>query len=205
MHEPVGQFAAAGEYQQSLSVEIEPADVHPASASDARQPVEHAGPPLRIVARDDFPFLLVVDEHARRTGSEFKVDRLAVHPHPVLRADALADMGRQTVDADTSGDDPILQLAPRTEASLRQHLVQLLRLGLDNVALRLPASSAGARLALARDAGRSAFLLSRRGSVAVMTIAARLTAARFRLGSDGRAKGATLARHRPDPSPVRFP
>ncbi len=202
MHETVCQLAAAGEDQQSFGVEIEPPDVDPAPAADARQLIEHAGPAFRIVTGDDLPFLLVVDHHSRGARGEFQVDRLAVHPHAILRADALPDMGRLAIDAHPSGDDPVLQLAPRAEAGLGQHFVQLLRLGLDDMAHGLAAAPAGAWPTLRSAAVSIGFRTLGMWPMAGLPRGPQPPAPTCRLGP---AQRATLALRRQDPSPVRFP
>src|SRR5690606_33418271 len=61
----------------------------------------------------------------------------------VARADLLSERGRLAIDRDPPGEDQLLDLPPRRDPRLGEHLLQPLRLG---KGLRLrPAATAGAR------------------------------------------------------------
>ena len=65
--------------------------------------------------------------------------RLAGDLHLVAERDALADVRRLAVDGDAAVEDQVFHVAPRADARLRQHLVQLRRIGLGRQhALRRP-------------------------------------------------------------------
>src|SRR5690606_24252649 len=60
---------------------------------------------------------------------EAQRDQLAIDLDPIARADLLPDRSRQAVDQDAPGHHPLLDLAPRGDAGLREHLLQALGLG----------------------------------------------------------------------------
>jgi hypothetical protein len=72
----------------------------------------------------------VVGDHARRRRRDAVADRLAVDLDLVAVLDALADVGGLVVDRNPALPGSALHLEPRAEAGLRQHLVQLGRIGL---------------------------------------------------------------------------
>ena len=79
----------------------------------------------------------MIDQYARQTQEELELHQLAIEANLVFWADALADVRRQTVDADTPGDDPFIEFAPRTEAGIGQRLVQRGRINEDGVVATL--------------------------------------------------------------------
>ncbi|MDT4822278.1 hypothetical protein FQZ97_554750 [compost metagenome] len=130
VHELVGQIAGAAEQQQAFGVQVEPADRLPLALLQTRQLAEHRRAVLRIVVRDDLAHGLVVRDHARRRRCDAVADRLAVDLDLVAVLDALADVGWLVVDRDAALQDELLHLEARTKTGLRQHLVQLGRIGL---------------------------------------------------------------------------
>ena len=129
MHQLVGQFARVGEQQQAFGIDVEPADRQPLAVRQPRQAAEHRRPLLRIVVRDDFAGRLVVGHHPRRRRRDAELDRLAVDGDAVAKRDALADVRAFAVDGDRALLDEVFHVAPRTDAGLRQHLLQLRRVG----------------------------------------------------------------------------
>jgi len=57
--------------------------------------------------------------------------QLAIDANLILRSNALADVRRLPIDADTAGNDPFFELAPRTVAGICQRLVQFGRIDED--------------------------------------------------------------------------
>jgi hypothetical protein len=54
----------------------------------------------------------VIDQHTRQTQPEFELHQFAIDANLVFWTDALTDMRRQAVDADTPGNDPFFEFAP---------------------------------------------------------------------------------------------
>ncbi|CUJ49428.1 Uncharacterised protein [Achromobacter xylosoxidans] len=125
VHDAVGHVARRGEDQQTLGIQIEPADRQPLAGAQLGQARKHAGAAARIVMADDFTCRLVIQDHARRLLGIGPHDRLAIDPHLVIRRYALADVRRLAVDRYTAGDDQLFHLSTRANARIRQHLVQL--------------------------------------------------------------------------------
>ena len=130
MHQLVGQAARGREEQQAFGVDVEPADRLPLALLQARQAAEHGRPVLRIVVRDDLAGRLVVRDDPRRRRHDAQAHRLAVDLDAVAERDALAGVRRLAVDGDPAVLDRVLHVAARADARLRQHLVQLGRVGL---------------------------------------------------------------------------
>jgi hypothetical protein len=130
VHEPVGQVAGVGEEQQPLGVDVQPADRLPLALGQARQAPEDRGPGLRVVVGHDLPGGLVVGQHARRQGADAHLHGLAVDRHAVAEGNALAGVGRVAVHRHPAVHDHLLQVTPGAQPGLRQHLVQLGRIGL---------------------------------------------------------------------------
>ncbi len=80
---------------------------------------------MRIVTRDDLAFRLVIQQYALTAVGEAQMHQLAIDADLVLESDALADMRRLAIDTDATGQNPFLQLTPRTVAGIGQRLVQL--------------------------------------------------------------------------------
>ena len=129
MHELVGQAARVGEQEQAFGVDVEPADRLPLALVQARQAPEHGRPMLGIVVGDDLASRLVVREDPCRRRDDAHPHRLAVDLDPVPEGNALTGMRWLAVDRDPALDDQVFHVAARADAGLRQHLVQLGRIG----------------------------------------------------------------------------
>ena len=131
VHQLVGQIARRGEDQQSLTVQIQPSHSNPARPTQTGQPVKDLRPRSRIITRDQLAGRLVVEQHLRRLRGRAALarQRLAVHADDVLGPHPLAHMGWQTVHGHPSGDDQLLHVTARTDAGIRQDLVELLGIG----------------------------------------------------------------------------
>jgi len=151
MHHAIGEVAVVGKQQEAAGIEIEAADGDPAPALQPRQFCEHAGAPVGVVAGDYFAFRFVIDQHSRQAQLELELHQLAIDADLVFGTDALADVGRQAIDADAAGDDPFLEFAARTEAGIGQGLVQLGRVDEDGF---VAAPGVGRQRGAAADAGR---------------------------------------------------
>jgi hypothetical protein len=112
MHHAIGQAAVVSEQQQAAGVEIEAADGYPAPVLEPRQFDENAGATIGIVPGNNLAFRLVIDQHTRQTQPEFELHQFAIDANLVFWTDALTDMRRQAVDADTPGNDPFFEFAP---------------------------------------------------------------------------------------------
>jgi len=123
VHEALGKRTVGRKQQQPAGVEVEPADRDPAAATQPWQGVEDAWPPLRIVARNDFPFRLVVEENTGQARGEMQIDESATELDPVPRGNPLTESGRFTVDLNAPSNDPALDLTPRTETGVSERLV----------------------------------------------------------------------------------
>jgi hypothetical protein len=64
VHHGIRELARRGKDQQAAGADIQPADRQPARAAQSRQFGKHRLPPLRIFARDDFTFGLVINQNA---------------------------------------------------------------------------------------------------------------------------------------------
>ena len=131
MHQLVGQIARRGEDQQTLTVQIQPSHGNPARPTQTGQAVEDLRPRSRIITRDQLAGRFVVEQHLRRLRGRAALarQRLAVHADDVLGSHPLAHMGWQTVHGHPSGDDQLLHVTARTDAGIRQDLVELLGVG----------------------------------------------------------------------------
>ena len=156
VHQLVGELARVGEQQQAFGVQVEPTDRLPLALLQARQAAEHRRAVLRVVVRDDFADRLVVRDDAWRRRHDAHPHRLAVDLDVIAERDPLAHMSRLAVDGDLAVGDQLFHVAPRADAGLRQHLVQLRRFGVRaQHALRRRGRRIGRRLVfdveLARD------------------------------------------------------
>ena len=68
---------------------------------------------------------LVISNHARRRRVDTHPNRFAVDLDTVTKLDALADVGRLGIDRYPAFEDQLLHLQSRTQARLRQNLVEL--------------------------------------------------------------------------------
>ncbi len=141
MHHGIRQLARRGEDQQPAGADIQAPDRQPARAAQSRQFGKHGFAPLRVFARDNFAFGLVINQHPRRLRRRFNTHRAAIDLDAIFRRDARADGGRLVVDRDAAGFNPGFHRAARADACLRQHLLQLLRF--DGAGDRLAFGSGG--------------------------------------------------------------
>ena len=129
VHQLVRELAGVREQQQAFGVDVEPADRLPFALLQTRQAAEHGRAVLRIVVSDDFADRLVVRDDARRRRHDAQLDRLAFDLHTVAERDALANMRRLAVDLHVAIGNQVFHVAARADARLREHLVQLGRVG----------------------------------------------------------------------------
>ena len=129
MHQLIGQLARGREQQQAFGVDVQAPDRLPLAVGQARQATEHRRTLLRVVMADDFTGGLVVGDHARRQRRNAHAHRLAVDGHAVAPGDALPGMRRLLIHRDALVDDHLLEVTARADPGLRQHLLQLRRLG----------------------------------------------------------------------------
>ncbi len=73
---------------------------------------------------------LVIGQHARWRRRDARLDHFAVDAQLVTEGDALPDMRRLAVDGDAPFVHQLFHVAPRADAGLGQHLLQLGRIGL---------------------------------------------------------------------------
>ena len=130
VHQLIGQFTGVGEQQQTFRVDVEPADRLPLALLQARQAPVHGGPVLRIVVRDNLAHWLVVSNDARRRRHDSVFDRLATDLDAVAEGHPLSDVSDLVIDRHPPVKNHLLQISARADTGLRQHLVQLRRLGL---------------------------------------------------------------------------
>src|SRR5262249_24533155 len=152
VHEAVGELAVGGEDQQPAGVEVEPAHRPPAPAIHLGQLLEHGGPALGVVARDDLALGLVVHQHARQRLAEAQPDEVAVELHLVAGAHGIAELRDLAVDREVALGDQDLDVAARAVARLRHHLLQALALA--RAAAAVAAALAALAAALVRVLGR---------------------------------------------------
>src|SRR6185369_5609657 len=88
------------------------------------QLAKYRGAVARIVIGDDFAHRLVIGDHPCRGRCDAETDGLAVDLDLVAELDALTDVGRFVVDGNPAFGDELLHLETRTQARLRQQLVQ---------------------------------------------------------------------------------
>ncbi|CAB5517644.1 hypothetical protein LMG26857_06740 [Achromobacter anxifer] len=138
MHDAVGHVAGGREDQQAFRIQVQAADRQPFAGAQLGQAGEDAGATARVVMADDLSGRLVIQDHARRLLRIGAHDGLAVHAHLVVGRHALADMGRLAVDRHPPRDDQFFHFAARTNAGVRQHLVQL---GHDRIAVQVLAQA----------------------------------------------------------------
>ena len=130
VHQLVGETARGREEQQALGVDVEPSDRLPLALLQARQAAKDGRPVLRVVVADDLAGRLVVRDDPRRRRHDAQAHRLAVHLDAVAERNALARVRRLAVDGDAALLDRLFHVAARADSRLRQHLVQLRRVGL---------------------------------------------------------------------------
>ena len=130
VHELVGQLTRAGEQQEAFGVQVQATHRLPFAVLQARQFAKHRGAVLRIIVADDLACGLVVSDDAGGRRVDPDVDRLAIDFNLVTVLHALADVGRLVVDHDAAFSDEFFHLQARAHARLRQHFVQLGRIGL---------------------------------------------------------------------------
>ena len=128
MGKTLHQFARSRQNQQAAGVDVQPPNRHPAAAGRLRQAVENAHAPLRVVARHDFAFLLVIQDDARQAVGPFELDSAAFHGHLVFRRDFLAQHRHAAVHLHPAVVNPLFHFAARTDTAGRQHLLQAFRL-----------------------------------------------------------------------------
>ena len=133
--------------QQALGVDVEATDRLPLALRQARQAPEHRRAVLRIVVRHHLAGRLVVSHDARRRRHDAHLHRLAVDLDVVAERDALADVRRLPVDARSASRIQLLHVAARADAGLRQHFVQLGRVGLGTQHARVRQRRSSARAA----------------------------------------------------------
>ncbi|MNE44063.1 hypothetical protein D3C80_1382740 [compost metagenome] len=127
MHQAVGQFTVGGEHQQTGGVDVQAADVDPATFLGLGQAVEHRRAPFRVVTGADFTVWLVVhDDAAHGFGGFFALDHAAIDRNRIVQVDALAKGGLYAVDLDPALGNPGLDVAARTHANAREYLLQFL-------------------------------------------------------------------------------
>ncbi|CUJ18363.1 Uncharacterised protein [Bordetella pseudohinzii] len=125
VHDAVGHIARGRENQQALGIQVQAAHRQPFAGAQLGQAGEHAGAAAGIIMADDFAGRLVIQDHARRLLGVGARDGLAIDADLVIGRHALPDMGRLAVDGHTARHDELFHLAPRTDARVGQHLVQL--------------------------------------------------------------------------------
>jgi len=125
MHKAIGDVARGSEDQQPFGIEVEPANGHPARALEARQTMEDRGPLVGIFAGGDLARGLMVEQHPRGKGLDLARQHPTVDADLIARADALPDVGRQSVDRDSSCENQFLHVAPRAYAGIGKNLLQL--------------------------------------------------------------------------------
>ena len=108
MHHGVGQLARGGEDQQTAGADIQTPDRQPARAAQRRQLGKHGFAALRVFARDDFAFRLVIDQHADRLRNLGDTHIAAIDLNFVGGTDARADGGHFAVDGHACRFDPRL-------------------------------------------------------------------------------------------------
>ena len=124
VHHRVRQLAIGGEQQQAGGVDVQASDRDPACALQRWQRVEDGRPALGVFAGRDFAFGFVVHQHARRIGQRAGHEGAAVDLDLVAAGDAHAGARGFAVDLDQAVGDALFQRAARTQARLREHLVQ---------------------------------------------------------------------------------
>jgi hypothetical protein len=125
MGHAVGELARGGQYQQAAGVEIEPPHCEPLAAAQPGKLVENAGPPAGVVVAHDLAFRLVVQQHPRRHGLARACQRAPVDLDDIARPYSRPDDGGLSVHGDAPALHQRFHLAARSQAGLRQRLVQL--------------------------------------------------------------------------------
>ena len=124
----VGQLAGSGKNQQAAGIDIQAADGYPTAARRLRQAVENAHAPLRVVARHNLAFLLVIQDDTRQSIRPFQLDHAAFHQHLVFRPHLIAQLRHLAVHRYPTVLNPFLHLAARTRTRSGQCLLQAHRL-----------------------------------------------------------------------------
>ena len=96
----------------------------------AWQPAKHGGSVLRVIVGHHFTGWLVVRDHTWWRGCNAHFELLAVDLDLVAELHPLTDVGGHVVDRHMALGDQFFHLDARSQTRLRQHLVQLGRLGL---------------------------------------------------------------------------
>ena len=130
VHQLVGQFARAGEQQQTFGVQVQTADRLPFTLVQAWQATEYGGTVLRVVSGHHFARRLVIRNHARRRRCNAHFDGAAIDLNLVSKLHALAGVSHFVVDGHMAFGNEALHLDARAHARLGQDFVQLGRFGL---------------------------------------------------------------------------
>ena len=119
------QLPRTAEQEQSLGVEVKPADRLPFALKQLGQTAKHSGPVLWIVVGNHLTSGLVVSDDPGRWRINPDANRLAIDLDMVSKLNSLANVCGLIVDRDAPLHDELLHLQSRTHAVLGQHLVQL--------------------------------------------------------------------------------
>ena len=125
VHQMICQLPRTAEQEQSLGVEVKPADRLPFALKQLGQTAKHSGPVLRIVVGNHLTSGLVVSDDPGRWRINPDANRLAIDLDMVSKLNPLANVCGLIVDRDAPLHDELLHLQSRTHAVLGQHLVQL--------------------------------------------------------------------------------
>src|SRR5260363_372805 len=128
MCEAIRSLAGACQQQQTLRIEIKPANEKPFTRFQWRERVKYRWAMLRVRMSDNFSARLVVEQDARQAGGILARKQLSVNADLIRRHDALANMRRFAIDRDAARHNPLFHFAPRTNACLSKHLVQFGRI-----------------------------------------------------------------------------
>ena len=176
VHHLMRQVTGVGEQQQALGVDVQTPDRLPLALRQARQTPVHGGAVLRVVMGDDFADRLVVSDQARGWRHDAHLHDFSVDLDLVAKRDALAHMRRLAVHRDAPIQDHVFHVAPRAHAGLRQHFVQLRRLGFgrEHALVRLGrvglSAFAGSGLGLLGGLGRQGCIASDAGDPAFVNV-----------------------------------
>lgn len=124
MSEAIRQVARCGEKKKAAGIEIQAADIEPATRARRRQAVEDAGAPFRIVAAHDLALGLVIEQHPRQPGRVAVPQFPAVEQDAIMRADTGAERGSDAVHGEAAGANPFFHVAARTQPEGAQNLLQ---------------------------------------------------------------------------------
>ena len=113
----MSELSICGENQKARRIDVEPPDRNPAPAPEAGQTVKNRSTSLRVIARADLTYGLVVKQYPRaRWRARRKGDGPTIHRNPAFCCNSLPDLGRPAIDLYPPLAHPTLDLTAGSQA-----------------------------------------------------------------------------------------